>query len=118
MLHAISTGILALLITGVFLRRNRAWHPKIMFTAFVLDVLLVLYIEFTLQAIERVVSETGLLLWFHAGVSTTVILLYIAMIVLGRRLLRGDNTIRTLHRNLGIALLVLRSINYVTSYMV
>ncbi len=118
MLHIISTIVIGLLIIGLFLRGRPAVHPKLMITAFTLDVLLVLYIEFTRGAIEQVVGGIGPLLWFHVAVSTVVLFSYVGMAVLGRRLLRGELATGNLHRNLGIAFCILRSLNYVTSYLV
>lgn len=118
MLHIASTIVLLLVATGLILRHRPEVHPKIMFSAFTMDLLLVLYIEFTRGAIEKVSSEFAGLLWLHAGISTAVLAAYVAMIVLGRRLASGRVTSRATHRNLGIIFCVLRSLNYVTSYMV
>ena len=118
MLHIISTIIVVALAVGLSLRRRRDIHPKIMFSAFVADLLLVIYIEFTLGVVERVVSEVDLLLWFHATVSTATMVLYVWLIVLGWQLLNGREEKRALHRKLAITFCVLRSANYVTSYLV
>lgn len=118
MLHIISTIVVVALAVGIALRHRRKIHPKIMFSAFVTDLLLVLYIEFTAGAVERVVSEMSPLLLFHAAVSTTTLVLYVVLIILGRQLLNGREEKRALHRKLAITFCVLRSINYVTSYLV
>ena len=97
-----------------------------MVTAFVIDMALVLYIELSRHAIETVavavteVASSGArpLLVFHATISTGVIILYIAMFVLGRKLLNGNEGIRKTHRNAAIAFCVLRGINYATSFIV
>ena len=118
-LHAVSTMVLLLLATGLYFRRHRPRvHFKFMVAAFVTDVLLLIYIEVTRHAVETVVSEIRLLLWFHVGVSLGVFACYVTMIVLGRRLLHGHKKVRVKHRNLGITFCVLRSLNYVTSFMV
>lgn len=118
MLHIASTLVLVLVVTGLLNRRRPNIHLKFMVAAFTVDLLLVLYIEFTRGAVERVASQVDSLLWFHAGVSLAVLLSYVAMIALGRQLLTGQMTARATHRNLGIAFCVLRSLNYVTSFMV
>ena len=123
-LHVISALILAGIAAGLWFRHRRSVHPKIMAAAFTADVLLLLYIEFTLQAVEKVVGvekvadDVGIILWIHAAISITVIVLYVVMIVLGRKLLRGDESVRSVHRRLGITFCVLRSANFVTSFMV
>ena len=123
-LHAISAAILLLLGIGLWFRHNRNVHPKIMFTAFVADLLLLIYIELTLQAVEKVVGvvkvadDVGIILWVHVAVSAAVMGLYVAMIVLGRKLLAGNTAVRTTHRNLAIIFVVMRLANFVTSFMV
>ena len=118
MLHIASTFVVILIIAGLYnRRRNSPLHLKLMSTAFVIDVILVVYIEVTRQAIETVISEVHLFIWFHAAVSLSVLLCYVFMIYLGRGLYRGQFDNRLIHRNLGITFCVLRSVNYVTSFM-
>lgn len=119
MLHAISTVVVVLLLAGIWLRkRNNWWHWRLMITAFVIDIALLLYIEFTLHAVETVVAEVNPLIWFHATVSTAVIVMYLVMFALGRKLIVGQNRLRLTHRNVAIAFCACRGINYVTSYWV
>lgn len=118
MLYAISALILVTIAIGLSFRRDRNVHPKIMFGAFTADVALVLYIELTRGAVERVVSEVSVILWIHAAISLTVVLLYITMIVLGLKLKGGNEAVRNTHRNLGYTFVVFRSANFVTSFMV
>lgn len=119
MLHTLSTFVIVLLVTGIFLRkRHNAWHWRLMITAFVIDVAIVLYIELTRHAVETVLSEVSPLIWFHAAVSLAVIALYLVMFALGRKLIVGQNKLRLTHRNVAIAFCACRGINYVTSYWV
>src|SRR4051812_28984319 len=118
MLHIISSLVVLLVALGLCFRRRPSWHLKFMVGAFLLDVALVLYIELTRQAVETVAARVRPLLWFHAAVSLGVLVCYVVMIVLGRRLLNGRKASRGTHRNLGIAFCVLRGLNYVTSFMV
>ncbi|MBZ5541936.1 MAG: hypothetical protein LAN61_15580 [Acidobacteriia bacterium] len=119
MLHLASTLVLLLVAAGLWIRkRNPQWHQRLMIAAFGSDLLLVLYIEFTRHAVEKVVSRVRPLVWFHAGVSLAVLVCYVLMILLGRPMLAGRYETRALHRVLGITFVVLRSLNYATSYMV
>lgn len=71
------------------------WRLGLWFiTAFVLDLLLVLYIEISRHAIEKVVGRVNSILWFHAGVFVGVLLCYAVMILLGRGLLAGQPGLR------------------------
>jgi hypothetical protein len=119
MLHLLSSIVLLLIAAGLWVRHRRPdVHLRLMTAAFVCDLLLVVYIEVTRHAVETVASRGTSLIWFHAAISTLVILAYIAQIALGRRMLAGVRTPRRVHALMGIAFVTLRSLNYVTSYMV
>jgi len=119
MLHGISTLVVALIIAGLWFRvRQRAIHLRLMLAAFVVDLLLLLYIEFTRHAVEKVAARFHPLIWFHAGVSLAVLLCYLAMIGLGWRMVEGEMRLRKLHRALGVTFVVFRGLNYVTSFLV
>ncbi len=118
MLHALSTVVLILVTAGVMARRRPAVHLRLMTTAFFIDLGIVLYIETTRHAIERVTGPAGPLIWFHASISTLVLLAYLGQITLGRRMLTGRATSRRAHIALGLTFCVLRGTNYVTAFMV
>ena len=96
MLHLISTLVLLLIIGGVYYRRRPHIHLRFMLAAFAIDFSLVLYIEATRHAVEKVVVHAGLLLWFHVVVSVAVLVAYLAQIQLGRRILGGFVASRSL----------------------
>jgi len=119
MLYVVSTLVLCLLGAGLYFRRRRPhWHFKIMLGAFAIDLLLVLYIEFTRQAVETVVTERRLWLLIHAGISLGVLACYAGMIALGWQLLAGKPARASRHRNLGMLFCFLRGANYLTSFIV
>jgi len=118
MLHLLSTLVVLLIGAGVLLRRRPAIHLRVMTAAFLIDLGIVLYIETTRHAIERVTGPAGPLIWFHASISTLVLLAYLGQITLGRRVLAGRATSRQAHIALGVAFCVLRGTNYVTAFMV
>lgn len=122
MLIVISTLVLGLILLGFSFRRTPKVHIPCMLTAFALDLGLVLYIEFSRQAVERVSQEiqhpSHWLLLFHVLVSVTVLVLYVVMLRLGLKLFKGEESQRHLHRRLGFCFLVCRLSNYVTSFWV
>lgn len=118
MLHLLSTVVVLLVIAGILLRRNPAAHVRVMTAAFLVDLGIVLYIESTRHAIDRVTGPAGPLIWFHAGISTLVLLAYIGQITMGRRMLAGRPSSRQAHIALGVAFCLLRGTNYVTAFMV
>jgi uncharacterized membrane protein YozB (DUF420 family) len=118
MLHLASTLVLLLIAAGLWARKvNPRWHRGFMVSAFVTDLLLVLYIEITRHAVEKVAARVQPILWFHSAVSVAVLCCYVAMIRLGRPMLAGNFENRATHRKLGMVFVVLRTVNYVTSYM-
>lgn len=117
MLHAASSLVLVLIAAGVWYRRRPAIHVTLMATAFVVDVALVIYIEATRHAVERVVATTTPLIWVHAGISALVLVAYVVQLRLGRRLLAGVPASRRMHISVGLAFVSLRSLNYVTSFL-
>lgn len=119
MLHLISTLVLVIVAVGFWLRRRRnAVHIRLMISAFLIDLCLLVYIEYSRQAVQKVVASTRPVVWFHATVSVVVLLCYVLMIHLGRGVLAGNPTARKRHRTLGIVFVILRSLNYITSYLV
>jgi len=118
MLHLISTVVLLLIAAGVYFRKSMRVHLRLMLAAFVVDFSLVIYIEATRHAVEKVAHHTGWLLWFHVAVSVAVLIAYVAQIQLGRRLLQGIVTSKNVHIRLGMAFCTLRLLNYITSFMI
>ncbi len=116
MLHIASTLVVVIIATGLYFRRTRpTWHIRLMSTAFIVDVALVLWIEISRHAVEKVVTHVRPMVYVHVAISLGVLANYIAMIVLGRRVLRGNRASRSTHRNLGITFVMLRGLNYVTA---
>lgn len=118
MLHIISTLVLLLIAAGVYHRKRTRTHLRLMLAAFLLDVSMVIYIETTRHAVEKVAHHTGFLLWFHVAVSVAVLVAYVAQIQLGRKILNGFVASRNLHIKLGLTFCTLRLLNYVTSFMI
>ncbi len=119
MLYAVSTLVLVIIAMGLWVRsRNRALHMRLMVAAFAIDLASVVVIEVSRSAVKRVARSDMSLIWFHAGVSTLVLVLYVVLLVLGRRLNSGSESSRHAHRRFGIAFCVLRLVNYATSFLV
>lgn len=113
-----SSLILVLLFVGLYFKRDRARHVKIMYTAIAWDILLVLQIEFTRSAIakaSKVIQNTAILN-IHVALALTTVVLYFGLIYLGRKMLRGEHVNRALHKNLGLMTVLLRILVFVTSF--
>ena len=113
-----SVCILALMFTGVALRRQRSKHVKLMSVAIAWDVLLILQIELSRGAIvkaSKVVTNTTILN-IHVTFAVLCVILYGLMIYTGRKLLKNQNHLRSRHRMLGILTLSLRLLTFITSF--
>lgn len=112
--------ILALLYTGVAFRRQRALHVKLMASAIFWDILLILQIELARHAIGKAVQvpTNPALLNFHVAIAVTTVLLYGAMFYSGRQLLQGRADVRPRHKWTGVVTLILRTLTFITSFMV
>lgn len=123
MLIAISTIAVVLILLGWKFRRRAEIHIPLMASAFALDLMLLLYIEFTSHAIETLQADIMTaadekLLYFHVTVSALMLILYFVQIGTGIRLARGHAISRVFHRNAGYAFITCRLLNYVTSFFV
>lgn len=117
-LHVISTGVLLVLAVGFASRANHRRHRALMLTAFAADLGVVIWIEATRHAVEKVAGGVPPVVAVHAGISTAVLVFYVAMITLGSKVFAGRTELRAIHRNLGITFAALRGLNYLTSFLV
>jgi len=115
-----STLILLLLWVGVINKKNRGLHVKLMSIGIIWDILLVLQIELTRGAIAKAskVVTNEWLLNFHVTIAVSTVVLYGFMVYFGRKLLKGDNSVRAKHKLLGIITITLRTLTYITSFLV
>ena len=113
-----SAIILALMIFGVTKRRVRKVHVRTMSIVIIWDILLVLQIELSRSAIETASrgSENPIPLLIHLFFAISSVLLYFVMIWSGRKILKGDSSVRKLHRSAGWTTLIFRVLTLVTSF--
>lgn len=89
-------------------------------TAFVIDLSLVLLIEWQRHAVESVVDnavhEPDSFVLFHAAISLLVIVFYILQIINGTKIMKGKRELIPLHQKFAIIFIILRLTNYITSF--
>jgi hypothetical protein len=113
-----SLAIVVLMLVGIYFRRQRKRHIKIMSLAMIWDVILILQIELSRSAIlkaSQAVKNT-LLLNIHVSIAVSTVILYAFMVYTGRKLLNGDIYIRPRHKILGWTTLFLRILTFITSF--
>lgn len=117
MLQFFSFLICLLIAAGIYFRKDRRRHVTIMLTAFGLDMLMVLYIEFTRDAINEAIHPPHPFITFHVVISILVVLLYLTQLFSGLKLLK-HGTHRQFHKFSAAAFIVMRLANLVTSLFV
>lgn len=112
--------IVCLLLYGVYHRRNRYKHIRIMKTAIIWDLILVAQIELTRGAILKAskVTTNSQLLNIHVSLAVSTVLLYAFIFYTGRKLNNGDESIRKKHKVLGVTTLTIRILTLITSFLV
>lgn len=115
-----SSIIILILCIGLYFRKDRKKHPKIMTTAVIWDVLLILQIELSRGAIDQAmeVQKQSQILSVHILLAVSTVLLYFALIFTGRKILKGQGKLMAKHRLMGRAAFILRILTYITSFWV
>ena len=112
--------ILAMLYYGVTQRKKRSKHIKIMVSAIIWDFILVLQIELSRGAIKQAseLVTAPLMLKVHLFFAIGSALLFIAMLIMGRKVIKGNNKLLPIHAKLGWTTLFFRTATLVTSYFI
>ncbi len=119
-LFQIQSALIVLLISfGVYKRRKRQVHVKVMGISIIWDILLILQIELNRGAIAKASQAIHNTMWLniHVSIAVTTVFLYFGMIYTGRRLLKGDNLIRPMHKKLGWTTYGMRILTLITSFV-
>ena len=116
-MQAQSLCILALIIVGIFYRKRRTIHVRIMSFAIIWDVILILQIELSRSAILKASNAltNSNALNIHVSIAVSTVILYVMMIYTGRKMLAGQVQFRLKHRFLGYSTLLMRILTFVTS---
>ncbi len=105
---------------GVYFRRNRNRHVKIMLTSIVWDFILILQIELARKAIMKA-ADAALhpsLLLVHLFFAVGSVVLYIFMLRSGYQILKGNTDKRSFHKKMGFITLFFRTMTLFTSIYV
>jgi hypothetical protein len=113
-----SLCILLLMIAGIIVRRRRDLHVKIMSTAIIWDLILILQVELSRKAILKASNalENPMILNVHVALAVSAVVFYGLMVYTGRALLSGKTQIRSKHRILGYSTFLIRVLVFVTSF--
>ncbi len=112
---ALATLACVLIVAGWAKRRTRSAHVPLVLGGIAIDLALVLILELDRSVIAQTSNVAfSWMQWTHIGSSVLAVLLYIPVVVLGIRLLRGTVRARgrAAHRNLAGVALVARVVGF------
>ncbi len=110
--------VVILMIAGIVVHRRRSLHVKIMSSVIIWDIILILQVELGRKAImkaSRALTNPALLN-IHVSIAVSTVLLYVVMIMTGRKVLAGNSDILPHHRRIGYITLVMRILTFATSF--
>lgn len=116
-IHGLSLLVCIMLVVGVIWRRKRNVHIPLMLGAIVIDLGMVLYIEFSRGAVEQAQSKMGTLMKVHIAISIGVLVLYGIHVCTGILMARGGK-VGGIHGKIMLPTVGLRILNLITSVMV
>lgn len=110
--------IYSLMIFGIFNRKNRKIHVPTMSVVLIWDVILILQIELGRDAVAKASKAlvNPMILNVHVTFAVLSVIFYVLLVVTGRKLLKGDRTIRPRHRLFGWTAFALRTLTLITSF--
>ena len=122
-LNLCNVAIFGLILYGTAVHRNRSRHVKVMMGCFVLDLALLLAVEFggSGSAVGRAVNEVGdgrpsTMLVVHLIFAITALLLWFVQIYQGSKILKGDRSLLPKHKMFAGIFLVCRFGNVATAF--
>lgn len=121
MFIAISTLVILIVFIGLLYRHNKKIHIPLMSAAFAIDLTLVLIIELQRKAIENVLVNHSLFVWFHVIISVLVLVFYTILANTGAKMAKviridGETKLVKIHKFSAMIFVILRLTNYVTSF--
>lgn len=110
--------IYSMMIFGIIKRRNRKQHVPVMSVVLIWDVILILQIELGRDAVEKASQAVTnpMILNVHVSFAVLSVVFYGLLVYTGRKLLKGENTIRPKHRLFGWCAVTLRTLTLITSF--
>jgi hypothetical protein len=113
-----SICIVLLMLAGIILSKKRSLHVKIMSFAIIWDIILILQIELSRSAIVKASKalSNNMALNIHVSIAISTVILYGFMIYTGRKVLKGESSLKPRHKKLGILTFLMRVLTLITSF--
>lgn len=115
-----SSIIVALMLLGVYLKKNRSKHIPIMLTVIIWDIFLILQIELNRKAVAKATKmlSNPTILNIHVLLAISTVVFYFIMIYTGREILKKERQWQIWHKRFGLSTVLLRLLTYITSFFV
>lgn len=101
------------MLVAFYHARMRRFHAPVMASIIVIDLFFPVYLYLNREWIRRLIENEEIfsfLIWMHLILVITLYTLYVFQVKLGRRLLAGDETVRSDHRAQGRGILIVRAL--------
>ena len=110
--------IVLLMLAGIALHRRRSLHLKIMSTAMIWDIILILQIELSRSAILKAskAATNAMMLNIHVSIAVSTVIFYGFMVYTGRKVMQGESHLLPRHKRLGYTTMALRILTFITSF--
>lgn len=110
--------IVVMMLIGIVVHRRRSLHVKIMSSVIIWDILLILQVELGRKAIMKAsqAMTNPALLNIHVSIAVSTVLLYIVMVITGRKVLAGHSELLPQHKRIGYITFVMRLLTFATSF--
>jgi hypothetical protein len=115
----VATVSYATMVTGLYFRRQKNIHYRLMSTSIVLDLLVVLILEISRDAVATAAAmKLPPMHQAHIFASTIAVVLYFPVLTLGRLRLKGNNSRKVLsaHKKLGIMAFIFRTLGFILMF--
>jgi hypothetical protein len=99
---------------------KRLFHIPVMSSIIIFDLCVPFYLYATRDWKTRLIESGDILsfgVWMHFGLIITLYVLYIVQVQSARKLLKGEQDVRSDHRGQGIAILFVRALVIITGMM-
>ena len=122
--YACATLAMVLIAAGLVMARNRKRHVPLMLSAFAVDMVGLVIVEFgplftdeKTDPVTGLVSEPGLMKSIHAALATAAIVGYVLQILSGKKVMAGDRSSLVTHKKVARLFIVMRLAAYITMFM-
>lgn len=112
--------IFSLMTLGIYLRKNRRQHIRIMILVIIWDLLLIAQIEVSRSAVLKASKALSnpIILNTHVMLALSSVILYCFMFYTGLKMIKGQVEFKGLHKILGYSTYVIRLLTLITSFWV